>query len=273
MTGFTLTLQTKLTVDQILDDCTEIGVRVDLQPLADYPNSLFQNPKVLRHMQIVAKATTSAGRCHPRFSRNQNNHRISSRDPNLLALSQNARAMIVPDDGHVMFEAFFRLAELRALQVLSQDQDYLAMLEQPDPHQYMADKLGVSRQYAKMTAYRAPYWEMFKKVDFLYPTPPVNEYLACFPKLKGWLDSMTPQEAARYVQRFAASALDAVMPDVEFNLRGTGARILFPHVDGLILTVPKELEEAVKEQVTANMMPNFLNAPVLVDVGANLQVV
>lgn len=257
-------------VEQILHDCYVNGVRIDPEPYHQYLESGSTEPKTLRQMESLISYAAGTGRVHPSFGRHHQNGRITYRNPNLVALGWKAKALILPDEGHVMMQAYFRHAELRAAAVLSGDLDFLALLAQPDVHQYMADKMGIGRTSAKQAIFNGLY-----RLEF----PHAWEYLSHFPKLFDWVSPSDPDgdwvysrppNRAHDLQRFCAEATDLELFTVQNILTDTGARVLCPMPDGIYLSCPMKEQEQVKALVLKAMEQNLLDASVEVSIGANM---
>ena len=244
-----------LVIEQILRECTFTGLRVDVAPYVKYRENESPNPKVLHQMEHLIESLETDGRVHPKFGRTTDTGRFIFKQPNLLVLGRDSKPMIVPDEGHVMMEVYFKHSELRAAQVLSGDTDFLALFDQPDIHQYMADKLNIGRNAAKHTVFNALY-------NIRY-VPFTKEYLACFPVLEGWVAvNSYARNTSRQLQRKVVDAVDIAMPTVYKLLKDTKARIACPSHDGMYLSCPVDAQESVTALVKYAMTPNLLNAEV-----------
>jgi len=95
--------------------------------------------------------------------------RLSSKSPNFQNIPTKGpfRSFFVPnDDDHVFWYADYSQLELRVAAHMSQDQVMIEMFSDPkaDPHQMMADRIGITRQVAKVVnfliIYRGSKWRL-----------------------------------------------------------------------------------------------------------------
>ena len=277
MFTFTDPLLKELAIDHLLLGCTLKGVRIDPDFALPSGGELERDKKVQATVANIKESAKEDGRIHPLFGRHKTTNRITVSRPNLLAIKEDVKRMILPDRGHVMMECYFKHAELRCAQVVSGDTDFFAMLNTLDPHEFMGAKLGIPRNAAKTAAFAAlsnkPHvgWIAENPVEGgWYATWP-KRYLEHFPVLRDWLAANRfNHNASTQIQTMGSAALDEMLYKVAVELDGTGARIVMPSIDGLMVSVPEGREEYLREQIRFAMSQNCLNAYVEINTSTTL---
>lgn len=268
------------TLQDVLTDLTHKGVCINLDPYFEYKKSPSPNPKILTQMEGLEKYTVrTTQRVYPLFKVIAPSGRISCRMPNLIALQPLAKEMVVPDPGQYMLEMYFKYAEAHAAQVLSGDSDFKDLLALGDVHQEVATRLGllngsenpvqykIGRTLAKRVffaaLYKGPMGTFPEAILRESPEVPklVRAYLDMFPTLRNWLD--TTDQPYQKTMTLVSETLNECLIRVHAELQGTGARVLFPSMDGMHLSCPANvgIDEVVNQKIEGACNNNVLQAP------------
>jgi len=111
-------------IKTVLDDVCSLGVRIDTHLMAD----LLERPDCSDTVKSTHRALVG-DRVFPAFSVSDLTGRVSFRQPNLGSLakseSSQERALVLPDNGHVLFSVDMAQIEARLVAALCQDPEYM----------------------------------------------------------------------------------------------------------------------------------------------------
>ena len=267
-------------LQDVLTELSVNGVCIDLDHFFEYQKSPCPFPKVLAQMAGIEKYTDpDTRRVHPVFKVIAPSGRIGCTWPNLIALHPLAKEMVVPDPGQYMLEVYFKYAEAHAAQVLSGDSDFKDLLALEDVHQEVATRLGllkgsedpaqykIGRTLAKRVffaaLYKGPMGTFPEAILRDSPEVPglVYDYLDMFPTLQNWLD--TTERPYQKTMTLVSETVNECLLRVHAELQGTGARVLFPSMDGMHLSCPANvgIDEVVNQKIEGACNNNVLQAP------------
>jgi len=150
--------------------------------------------------ETIANSMAPDGRVHPRVSFKQATGRWSLTDPGLTVMGKRngrhvERAVLLPDPGEVLISVDLSQVDMRAVAGLSQDQAYIAMLHEEDPHAELALALFGDRSFrevAKPIGHGWNYGESLRRIGMENDIEPalVRRFDASmrerFPRLVEW---------------------------------------------------------------------------------------
>jgi hypothetical protein len=123
--------------------------------------------------QTVSDHVAPDGRVHPKIGFEQATGRWSVTSPGLTVLGKRngrhvERAILLPDPGEVLLSVDLSQVDMRAVAGLSQDQGYIEMLKQDDPHTELAVALfgdAKFREEAKAIGHGWNYGESLRRIS------------------------------------------------------------------------------------------------------------
>lgn len=164
-------------------------------------NLLFfreHNKLLTGFLRPLLKWTEYDGRTHPTYKiHGTSSGRTSCSDPNLQQVPDRLKHLFIASPGHTFVGWDYRVHEVRGIAYLSRDKALCKILENPqaDPHQLIANMVGIERQEAKRALFAVAYGAGVGKLVRIGMDPKKAElaYKAIhdlFPALEAWRTSV-----------------------------------------------------------------------------------
>lgn len=270
--------------------------------LRELVKSIYRVVSARSVYETVSNSMAPDGRVHPRIAFKQATGRWSLTDPGLTVLGKRGgrhveRAVLLPDPGQVLLSFDLSQVDMRAVAGLSQDQAYIQMLHQDDPHTELAIALFGGKEFreqAKAIGHGWNYGESLRRISEENEIDPVlvrqfdTSMRERFPRLVEWreevraigesgqlLDNgfgrlMRPDPQRSHTQSPALMGQGAAR-----DLMMTGMLRLPPEClpmlraqihDEIVLSVPIEQVEDVSQAVIDALSFEWRGVPILADV-------
>jgi hypothetical protein len=252
--------------------------------------------------QTALDYTCPDGRVHPKIGFDQATGRWSVTKPGLTVFGKRGgrhveRAVFLPDPGEVLISADLSQVDMRAVAGLSQDQAYIEMLKNDDPHSDLAVALFGDvkfREQAKAIGHGWNYGESLKRISESNDIPPKvvrmfdTSMRERFPRLVEWqgevralaesgalLDNgfgrkMRPDPGRAWTQGPALMGQGAAR-----DIMMTGLLRMDPIIrpmlraqihDEIVLSVPEAQAEEIGRAVVEAMTFDWKGVPIMADV-------
>ncbi len=176
----------------------------DLPAVLEIVKNVYRIVSARSVYQTAADHLCPDGRVHPKIGFEQSTGRWSVTRPGLTVFGKRAgkhveRAIFLPDPGQVMISVDLSQIDMRAVAGLSQDQAYIRMLHQDDPHTELAVALFGDRKFreqAKAIGHGWNYGESLKRISEENEIDPAlvrrfdQSMRDRFPRLVEWRDEV-----------------------------------------------------------------------------------